>query len=276
MSLEDYAGALRAKIPGSLNLHNYFASINQELDFFIMLSSLAGIMGNTSQANYATGNTFQDALAHHRASHGLAGTAIDLGNVLDVGWVSRNRVRVAADVLETAKDISVPNLIALIKYSILNHKPQSRKEYDVNSTLQNQVIFGIDGFPTIDAKFSHVNNVFPKSSSTQKSSSDQQSLRSLIEQAPPNASVEALSGIIWIAVQQKLSRLLSLPKDEIDEQDTLASHGIDSLVAVEVRNWLRKDAGADVSIFQILSNKGTIKQLVDQVAVQKISQREKK
>lgn len=274
MSLDEYAGALRAKVPGSVNLHKHFASNGQELDFFIMLSSLAGIMGNTSQANYAAGNTFQDALAHHRASHGLAATAIDLGNVLDVGWVAQNRAKVAADVLETAKDITMSDLTALIKHAINTNKPVNR-ETDVNATLSHQIMFGIEGFPRVDPKFSHVPSVFPKSSSGANSSSDQQqsSIRALIAQAPPNADVAMLADIIVTAVRQKLSRLLSLPEVEIDEQDTLAGHGIDSLVAVEVRNWLRKDAGADVSIFEILSGKGTIRQLVEKIATEKVAQR---
>lgn len=274
MTLDEYAGALRAKIPGSVNLHNHFTSNGHELDFFIMLSSLAGILGNTSQANYAAGNTFQDALAHHRASHGLAGTAIDLGNVLDVGWVAQNRAKVAADVLETAKEISMTDLTALIKHAIKTHKPDKGKT-DVNASLSHQVMFGLEGFPRNDARFSHVPFVFPKSTSGANSSSDQQqsSIRALVAQAPPDADVTMLADIIVTAVRQKLSRLLSLPEVEIDEQDTLAGHGIDSLVAVEVRNWLRKDAGADVSIFEILSGKGTIRQLVEKIAEEKIAQR---
>lgn len=277
MSLDDYAGALRAKIPGSVNLHNQFTSNGHELDFFIMLSSLAGIMGNASQSNYAAGNTFQDALAHHRASHGLAATAIDLGTVMDVGWVAQNRAKVATKLLMTAKNIPISSLTALIKHAIKTHKwVKSKTETDVNATLSHQIMFGIESFPHTDAKFSHVPSVFPKSSSGTKSSSDQQqsSIRDLVAQAPPDADVVMLADIIVTVVRQKLSRLLSLPDSEIDEQDTLSGLGIDSLVAVEVRNWLRKDAGADVSIFEIVSGKGTIRQLVEQIAIEKIAQRE--
>lgn len=277
MSLDDYASALRAKIPGSVNLHGHFGS-SHELDFFIMLSSLSGILGNASQANYAAGNTFQDALAHHRASHGLAATAIDLGNVLEVGWVARNNIRdgvtTAVDVFEAIKNISISNLTALIKHAIKTNKPV-KCEADVNATLSHQIMFGIEGFPRNDAKFSHVPSVFPKSSSGANSSSNQQpsSIRAIIAQAPPDIKVPMLATFILSAVRQKLSRLLSLPEAEIDEQDTLAGHGIDSLVAVEVRNWLRKDVGADVSIFEILSGKETIRQLVEKIATEKIAQR---
>jgi len=50
-----------------------------------MLSSIAGITGNPSQSNYAAGNTFKDALAHHRIPQGLPALGIDGGIVTLVG-----------------------------------------------------------------------------------------------------------------------------------------------------------------------------------------------
>jgi len=61
MTLEDYMVPVKPKIQGTYNLHNAFASEN--LDFFIMLSSVSGILGRRGQANYAAGHTFQDAFA---------------------------------------------------------------------------------------------------------------------------------------------------------------------------------------------------------------------
>jgi hypothetical protein len=51
------------------NLHH---CLPRDMDFFILLSSVAGLVGNRGQANYAAGNTFQDALASHRVSLGRA------------------------------------------------------------------------------------------------------------------------------------------------------------------------------------------------------------
>ncbi|THC88924.1 hypothetical protein EYZ11_011625 [Aspergillus tanneri] len=64
MTYSDFSAAVRPKVVGSLNLHNAF--LTQHLDFFILLSSAAGIVGNSGQANYAAGCTFQDALARYR------------------------------------------------------------------------------------------------------------------------------------------------------------------------------------------------------------------
>jgi KR domain len=60
------------------------------LDFFIMLSSTSGIIGNPGQANYAAGNTFQNGLAHYRHRKGLKATSIDLSAVAGIGYLAEN------------------------------------------------------------------------------------------------------------------------------------------------------------------------------------------
>lgn len=62
-----------------------------QLDFFIMLSSMTGVAGNSSQANYAAGGSFQDALARHRAAQGLPAVSLDLGMVRSVGYVAETK-----------------------------------------------------------------------------------------------------------------------------------------------------------------------------------------
>lgn len=61
-----------------------------DLDFFIMLSSMAGVIGNPGQANYSAAGSYQDALSEYRRSKGLASMTIDLGIVSDVGYIAEN------------------------------------------------------------------------------------------------------------------------------------------------------------------------------------------
>ena len=88
MTHSQYLGATLPKITGTRNLHTCLPS---SLDFFVMLSSISGICGSRSQANYAAGNTFQDAFAAHRIAQNLPATVIDLGVVLGVGYVASTR-----------------------------------------------------------------------------------------------------------------------------------------------------------------------------------------
>ena len=89
MTVEDYYAAVRPKVQGSWNLHERFS--DDELDFFVMLFFLAGIVGYASQCNYSAGGTYQDGLARHRRVQGLPAVSIDFGVVKSVGYVAENQ-----------------------------------------------------------------------------------------------------------------------------------------------------------------------------------------
>ena len=53
MQVQDYQAAVSAKVQGTWNLHNTSLSLASDLDFFTLLSSVSGVIGNKGQANYA-------------------------------------------------------------------------------------------------------------------------------------------------------------------------------------------------------------------------------
>ncbi len=76
---ESVQTVLRPKVGSSWFFHNL--TLHQTLDFFVMFSSMVGIMGMRGQCNHAAGNRFLDALAHFRVSKGLPATSIDWGKI---------------------------------------------------------------------------------------------------------------------------------------------------------------------------------------------------
>ena len=87
MTYEDWNTTTAAKVQGSWNLH---VSLPKDLEFFVLLASASGIVGNLGQANYAAGDVYQDQLAHYRRMQGLAATSVDLGAVMGVGYLAEN------------------------------------------------------------------------------------------------------------------------------------------------------------------------------------------
>jgi NADPH:quinone reductase-like Zn-dependent oxidoreductase/SAM-dependent methyltransferase/NAD(P)-dependent dehydrogenase (short-subunit alcohol dehydrogenase family) len=87
MSVGHLRTAVGPKVHGTWNLHEL---LPKELDFFVMLSSLAGVMGHRGQGNYGAGNIFQDYFASFRRSHGLRAMTIDIGYLLSVGFVAEH------------------------------------------------------------------------------------------------------------------------------------------------------------------------------------------
>ncbi|KAF2747788.1 KR-domain-containing protein [Sporormia fimetaria CBS 119925] len=86
MEFEDLQIVTDVKAKGSMNLHQ---ALTEDLDFFIMTSSLAYTSGNAGQANYNAANAFMTGLARYRRNMGLPASVVQLGLVAGVGYITR-------------------------------------------------------------------------------------------------------------------------------------------------------------------------------------------
>jgi len=75
------------KVSGAWQLHVQTQA--DELDFFVLCSSVTALLGTPGQANYAAANAFLDGLAHARRVQGLAGLSVNWGPWAEVGMVAR-------------------------------------------------------------------------------------------------------------------------------------------------------------------------------------------
>lgn len=75
-SREDMASVLATKVSGTINLD--LATADENLDLFVLFSSLAGVLGNVGQSDYAFANNFMDAYAEQRQTKGGAGQSLSI------------------------------------------------------------------------------------------------------------------------------------------------------------------------------------------------------
>ena len=252
MSIDKWQQSLAPKVAGSWNLHEALPS---DLDFFVMLSSSTGIMGSFGQSNYTVGNTYQDALAAHRMRHGQRAHTLALSMVTGVGYVAQNeQVQALLRVRGMLEEVSMEDIHNLLRYCC----DASRVDA---STIGSQIITPL----TLPADLRAMGIVAPLGSTRPiyhyldtlpariASTTETDKSRPSYMLAEATSLVQAID-IIVSAIQSQLSSLLVVSKDDIDPQKAIYRYGVDSLVAVEMRNWFSKAVGADVATADIMSD----------------------
>nr|ADZ24997.1 polyketide synthase [Sorangium cellulosum] len=90
-SEQRFAHVMAPKVEGSWILHRL--TQDRPLDFFVLFSSAASLLGSAGQGNYVAANAFVDALAHHRRARGLVATSINWGAWAEVGLAAQPEAR---------------------------------------------------------------------------------------------------------------------------------------------------------------------------------------
>lgn len=253
MSLDVYTDSLAPKVKGTWNLHGQLSKT--DLDFFIMLSSTAGIIGNASQAAYSAASTFLDAFADYRLNLGLPAVTLDLGMVSDVGYLSENSdLRHSLEKLGFSS-VYLPELLALIKLGITH---PLRAKGSSGRSVTGLGTYKLDGSrPGLEySVFAHFRRMALKTKQISRESDGSLAiLREVLQQV---TSVNEAAQAVCTALMIKISVLLMIPLEDIKATNTMSEYGMDSLVAVEMRNWLFREMDATVPILELLANESLL------------------
>ncbi|KAG9512424.1 putative polyketide synthase, partial [Aureobasidium melanogenum] len=245
MTLDDFSAVVNPKVAGTLNLQNILGT--SELDFFIALSSVAGVVGNRGQAAYAAANVFLDTFMAHRNAQGLPGTSLDLTAVSDVGYLADNSER-AADVLRNlgGETIEESEILGLLTAAVTG-KITASNNHVITGLKINP---GSEPFWCHDAKFSHLLAAAASQSSSEGGNANVPLPQALKSAADGEKALE----ILYSALVTKLAAVLMLSVEEMEPSAAVASYSLDSLAAIEVRNWIAREADANVQVLELLTS----------------------
>lgn len=278
MDLDSWDTAVRPKVEGTWNLHNL---LPRDMDFFVLFSSVCGMFGYYGQSNYASANTFLDSFVQYRQNLGLAASVIDIGPVDEIGFVSRTpatkgTLLASVETLLTEQNF-LDTLQLAIAHSSTKYSPQRGSSSLGGYQNPSHIVQAPEcRIPIMDPKNGSMWKRDPRMAiyrNIQKASVVEgieagdhlkQFLSSMMSD-PSKLDPKESAKTIAKEVGNCVSNFLMKGDEDIDLSSTLSAIGVDSLVAIEVRNWWKQNLGIDVSVLELMSG-GSIEQLADLAA----------
>ncbi|KAF7951475.1 hypothetical protein EAE96_006784 [Botrytis aclada] len=200
------------------------------MDFFILLSSIAGIYGSAGQSNYAAGCTFQDALARSRSAAGHRGSvAINLGWMRTIGIIAETKeYQHNHQNIGDMSQVEEADFFALLEHycnSLL--PPLSTQDSQVLISVITQAHVYARGEAPIDVLrrplFAGFNAPQLYDVNKHKSTvSTQEDPGVLFRQA---ATPQDCSMVVVSALKAKLARALDVSVDDVDSHRNLSDYG---------------------------------------------------
>ncbi|GJN68105.1 type I Iterative Polyketide synthase (PKS) [Purpureocillium lilacinum] len=265
MTFADWTTAVAPKVQGTWNLHE---AITSELDFFILCSSYSGIVGQWGQANYAAANTFLDAFVQYRHHKGLAASVIDIGVMGEVGFVSKNKDILGLFQKSGMRILKEQDLLDATNLAIQRSKPSRAQVSDGCFDSPGQILLGLVTSVPIaspnnrvvwknDIRMSIYHNINGGKDSASSATAELDDITTLLKSAASDPSVlqdEESTVIIATAIASALANFLIKEEGSIKVEDSPEHAGLDSLVAMELRNWIRQRFGVDTTVMTIVQS----------------------
>ena len=250
MTVQEYHDCITCKVAGTWNIHTASLEQPQPLDFFTVLSSISGVIGQKGQANYASANVFLDNFAAYRQSLGLPASSIDLGVIEDVGYVSERSDLQASFDTSILTPINERLLHKILRHSIVEQTSP------VGRPGTSQLITGLvipqqeSSLLLKDTRFTPL-SLPALSPTTNTSTSTHSPSRAFFLLLASDAEHSTLLSAAVEIVSAQFTHTLRL-SEPVEPGKPLASYGLDSLAAVEFRNWLRMEMQAVFTILEIM------------------------
>ncbi len=240
------------------------------LDFFVSFSSGASLFGSAAQGNYAAASEFLDVLAAHQRARGQAAISIDWGAISEIGygatadglrvheyWESRGIYRISPEQVLTALELLVPQPVARV--GVIRLDWRVLREF----------------FPQV-AHFPLVNYLVAEAGddAATRSGLSNTGDGSILPRVQAAAPAER-EGLMVSYLSEQLAGVLRVPVDRLDTGQPLTALGLDSLMAIELKNRIERELQIRIPIVTFLQGPTITQfagQVLEQVAVSPVAE----
>lgn len=241
MTVKEWKQPLQPKIFGTINLDKYFA--NPNLAFFVPLSLIVSVIGKSGQSNYAAGNGFQDAFARVHANHpdthyvslNIGAVSIDSHGALEASQNETAISTIRANLRQNSvMDISFDEFFANFGYIITDAARKDGLHQSIQAVTDQSMVEANDQYLLGNPVFSQLLHV-------QEEKANGGGKVDKIDFAEALACVKSMAEaeqLIQDATLAKAAVFLDRPVEDIKVNQSLSTIGLDSLVSIELKNWM--------------------------------------
>lgn len=260
MTYQEWKECVDPKVAGTWNLHEALASQKEKLDFFVLFSSISGVMGQIGQANYNAANTYPDAFVGHRHQQGLPASVIDIGVMGGIGVVAETANMEALARAAGYYVLGEQDLLDALTASILADRD--------NGSRGSQLVLGMWSDKSLADPSTHVlwkrdarmgmAHSFTRNSRAGQARADEgeddeaAAIVRMARTSPDQVREEATVERICKTIGQAVSDLFVYQAGEILLTALLDDIGLDSMNAVELQAWIAQHLHVDLPMFDLI------------------------
>jgi acyl carrier protein len=246
---------MRPKVMGAWLLHDLLS--DEALDFFVLFSSAGSMLGQPGQGNYAAGNAFLDALAHHRQAQGQPALSINWGAWAGEGFAdSVGGKRLTARLALLGISGIEPQQALEILGRLLGQSAAQVIAVPVNWKQYREFYSSGIASPLLSELAREAAEV-PRPARLSTATRD-----ALLAADPADRQ-----RLLQSYLSEQVARALGLSPSKLDPQQPLSDLGLDSLMAVELKNRIAFDLKVNVPVVKFLQG-FSVDQAVTQVLEQ--------
>ena len=235
---------------GAWNLHR--ETIDIPLDHFVLFSSLSSVFGHAGQANYSAANALLDSLAHHRRASGLQGCVMNWGHLGEVGYLAQREELGQRLERQGVLSFTVKQATDSLEYAL-----QTRALQLSVLRMDWSLWRGLGITSQVSPRFAHLlRNRSTGGGSGKVEIANAEEIRA--------ADAAKRTEMISLILRSKAGTLLGIDCNKIECSRPLLELGLDSLMAVEMRNWIESQIEINLPISALMRSAG-LDQLTESV-----------